>query len=81
MFARLSILLVPSPARRCEPPCPSHSDRRRPCVPRLSCRSHVLVRCDFSPRTPPELKEKHCFFNDSEEIRGGPVGDACSRAV
>ena len=41
----------------------------------------ALVRCGLVPRTPPELKEKHCFFNASEEIRGGPVGDACSRAV
>ena len=40
----------------------------------------ALARCTFLPRPPPELKEKHCFFNASEGIRGGPVGDACSRA-
>ena len=42
--------------------------------------SCTLVRCSFWPRTPPELKEKQCFFKPFEWIRGRPVGDACSRA-
>ena len=28
-----------------------------------------------SARTPPECKEKHCFFHASERDRRGPVGD------
>ena len=28
-----------------------------------------------SARTPPECREKHCFFHASERDRRGPVGD------
>ena len=40
----------------------------------------ALVFCLFEAATPPERKEKHCFFISPERIRGRPVGDARSRA-
>ena len=40
----------------------------------------ALVLGGFLPPKPPELEKKHGFYRPFQWIRGGPLGDARSRA-